>query len=364
MWTIHEPEVRSILLDDTGLQEMVIRLKARKRKTASLDEIWSAFVGIYKGIPSGRERRLWLWTVLKELDGAGEVVLPVRHGKLWDRTSDVPLPTRITFRSDGSNDDSTEWRTFAWHPQLQWVLGRRFISSPHVAFLKRVNHGIIEGWFKESEPLKYRSLQLTGDEKLLAKFAKTKLFGSGQLSLEQLGCESEVLPIAFERISNAPSMLMFENAASFMLARRIAREIASSGRVQRFGAIAYGAGKQAVKSVKYLPMVDPRVETVLYVGDLDAEGLLLAAELKKRSNEVSIEPATAFHAAMLRSAAELGAPDGWLAKDGQPRILARRGLDFPDPSLRSACARIVESGRRVPEEVLSTKPMMRLISQA
>lgn len=364
MSSIHEPELRSILLDDANLHEMVVRLTARKQKTARLDEIWSAFVSVYKDLPSGRERRLWLWTVLEELDGSGEIVLPVRRGKQWDRSSDVPLPTRITVRREATNSESTDLRTFPWHPTLQWVLERRFISVQHVGFLRRVNQGIVEGWFEESEPLKYRSLQLTGDEKLLQKFAKTKLFGIGKLSLAFLGCEAEVLPIAFDRTSDAPIMLMFENAAPFMLARRVAREMLSSGRSSQFGTIAYGAGKQVVKSAEYLPAIEPEVETVLYVGDLDAEGLQLAAELKDRSDAVSVQPATAFHAAMLQSAAELGAADGWPAKDGQPRAIARRALDFPDPSIRDACARIVQMGKRIPEEVLSTKWMRRLMSQA
>lgn len=359
---IHEPEVRSLLLDDAKLHQMVVRLTARKRRTARLDEIWSAFVSVYPDLPSGRERRLWLWTVLEELDGEGEIVLPVRRGKQWDRTSDVPLPTKITLPRDAASSGSTDWRTFPWHPCLQWVLERRFISAQHVEFLTRVNQGIVEGWFGESEPLKYRSLQLTGDEKLLQKFAKTKLFGPGKLSLGVLGCETEVLPIAIERISDSPIMLMFENAAPYMLARRVAREMLSSGRAPLFGAVAYGAGKQVVKSVEYLPTIQPAVETVLYVGDLDAEGLQLASELKARSNAVPVQPATVFHAAMLQSAVDLNAPDGWPAKEGQPRTIGRRAIDFPDPSIHGTCAHIVQRGMRIPEEILSTKWMRQLMS--
>lgn len=361
MSTIHEPEVHSLLLDDANLHDMVIRLTARNRRTARLDDIWSAFVSVYKDFPSGRERRLWLWTVLEELDGAGEIILPVRHGKQWDRTSDVPLPTKITLASDASTSNCMDWRAFPWHPSLQWILERRFVSAQHVKFLTRVNQGLVDGWFEESEPLKYRSLQLTGDEKLLQKFAKTKLFATGKLSLGLLGCEAEVLPIAFEQISDGPIMLMFENAAPFMLARRVTREMVSSGRVPRFGILAYGAGKQVVKSVEYLSTITPAVKAVFYIGDLDAEGLQIGGELKERSNAVPVQPATAFHAAMLQSAAELNAPGGWPTKDGQPRVIGRGAMEFPDPSIRGACARMVQTGMRIPEEVLPTNWIRRLM---
>jgi len=363
MTTVHDAEVRSMLLEDGNLHEMVARLRARKRKTAPLEEIWAAFASVYSDLPAGRERRLWLWTVLKELDGAGEITLPVRAGKQWERASDIPLPTKIRLASGGSTSESLDWRTFPWHPALQWVLERRFISAQHVEFLTRVNRGIVEGWFAEPEPLKNRSLQLTGDEKLLQKFAKTKLFGPGKLNLAMLGCEREVLPIAFERISISPVMLMFENAAPFMLARRVARETLASGTVPEFGTIAYGGGKQVLKSAEYLPTIEPKVESVLYVGDLDAEGLEIAGELKERSKAVPVRPATAFHAAMLDSAAELDAPDGWPAKDGQSRAIGRRASEFPDSSIRDACMRIVQMGKRIPEEVLSTRWIRRLLSE-
>jgi len=119
-----------------------------------------------------------------------------------------------------------------------------------------------------------------------------------------------------------------------------------------------------VKSAEYLPTIEPKVETVLYVGDLDAEGLEIAGELKERSNAVPVQPATAFHTAMLDSAAELDAPDGWPAKDGQRRMIGRRAMDFTDPSIREACLRIVQMGKRVPEEVLSTRWIRRLLSEA
>lgn len=358
-----DPDVHSMLLDDDRLRQFLSALTSTRRKTAKLDEVWTAFCSVYEDLPSGRERRLWLLTILEELDGAEEISLPVRHGKQWDHTSDIPLPTKVTLRVTESLLPESNWKSFAWHPTLQWILDRRHIAPVQVEFLKRVNQGLVEGWFETREALKYRSLQLADDEKRLQKFARTKLFASDKLSLEFLGCDRETLPIAVERISDHPTILMFENAAPFMVARQVLRECKALQAQVQIGGVAYGAGKQVVKSVAYLPTLAPKVETVLYVGDLDAEGLQIAAELKRLSEHVAVQPATTFHAAMLRSAADLNAPNGWPSKEGQSRVLSRSVLSFVDSSLRSTCERLVQGGCRIPEEVLSQK-WMRLLVEA
>jgi len=142
-------------------------------------------------------------------------------------------------------------------PVWDSFVSRRYVAPTQIDFLVRVNRGLAEGWFSHLESLKYRSLQLTGDEKRLTKFAKTKLFGPGKLCFDLLGCESETLPIAIERVSAHPTMLMFENAAPFLVAQRIVRTTLARGETLELGAIAYGAGKQVVKSASYLGILQP-----------------------------------------------------------------------------------------------------------
>ncbi len=358
MPTTLDPEVQSMLLDDGRLNIFLTRLVARKHKTAKLEDIWSAFASIYDDLPSGRERRLWLLTVLEELDASGEIALPVSHGRQWDRTSDIVLPTRIKLCAIEQSEEKTNWRTFAWHPALQWVLDRRHVIPSHFQFLKKVNQGLVEGWFEASEPLKYRSLQLTGDEKRLQKLCKCRLFGTGRLTLDMLGCVAEVLPLAIERFSGNATMLLFENAAPFIVVRGILKEMNNTG----IGCLGYGAGKQVIKSVGYLSMIEPPVGSVLYVGDLDAEGIQLAADIKRISSHVTILPATSFHRAMIGAAAELGSANGWPVKEKQPRQVAKSVLGFVDDSVRSKCAQLISSGRRIPEEVLSQATLRRILS--
>ena len=257
-----------------------------------------------------------------------------------------------------SEDDSrTHWRQFPWHPRLQWVFQLRSLSLDHFTFLKGVNEGLVEGWFEQPECFKYRSLQLTGDEKRLESLTGCSLFAQGCLTLEMLGCLPEALPLATEYLSSEPSMLVFENAAPFMLAQSIAAGSARS----LVGRLAWGAGTQVLKAVTYFPTICPPVTEVFYVGDLDAAGMRIAADLQRNSMSVPVRPATRFHQAMLESAACLGAEDGWPVKDEQPSAVSESVIGFLAPELRQKVAAMIGQGRRVPEEAISHATMARLL---
>src|SRR5690606_12698864 len=153
------------------LRCFVDRLKSGHRSTARLPELWSSFAAVYADIPEGPQRRRWLLTVLEELEQAGQLEFPVSHGRQWDRTSDIALPKMVRLTREQTNGALLEWKKYPWHPKLQWVLQRRHIGAGDVEFLLRVNQGLVEGLFSEKEPFKYRSLQLTGNEKRLARLA-------------------------------------------------------------------------------------------------------------------------------------------------------------------------------------------------
>jgi hypothetical protein len=353
-----DAEARAFLFDAARLKRFRDRLRDGQRRTVPQEALWAAFAAVYDDLPSGPERRKWLKAVLEELADRADIQLPVRHGKQWDRTSEIVLPTAVSLavpRSDA--DPRPQWRQFPWHPRLQWVFGLRSLSPDHFAFLKRVNDGLVEGWFEQSECFKYRSLQLTGDEKRLEKLLKGTLFSPGCLTLEMLGCLPGTLPLTVERFSSSPNMLVFENAAPFMLARGILSKITQP----KVGYLAWGAGAQILKAVGYLSTIQPQVTEILYVGDLDAAGMKIAADLQRTSTEVPVRPAAQFHQAMLESAARLGEADGWPVKDEQPSTALESMISFLAPATRQKVAKMIEQRRRIPEEVLSHSAMARLL---
>jgi hypothetical protein len=310
-----DAEAKAFLFDAARLRRFLTRLQGGQQRTIRQEALWTAFIAVYDNLPSGAERRNWLMAVLEELADRGEIRLPVRHGKQWDRTSDIALPTAISMVApESATDRQTPWRRFPWHPRLQWVFQLRSLSPDYFAFLRRVHEGLIQGWFGQQECFKYRSLQLTGDEKRLESLLRGTLFAPGRLTLEMLNCLPESLPLVVENVSSEANMLVFENAAPFMLARSIAARTANP----RFGRLAWGAGTQILRAVDYFSLIRPAVSDILYVGDLDASGMKIAADLQRTSMAVPVRPATQFHRAMLESAERLGAEDGWPLRDEQP----------------------------------------------
>jgi hypothetical protein len=352
-------ETRAFLFDEVRLQHFRNHLQQPRRRIVRQEALWTAFVSAYSDLPLGPERRRWLVAVLGELAQQGELILPVPHGKQWDRTSTIAIPTAVTLVAhDDSAANKSDWRNYPWHPRLHWIFGLRALMQDQVTFLKRVHAGLVAGWFAQPECFKYRSLQLTGDEKRLEDLHRGILFGPGRLTLEMLGCEPESLPLATEQFSSESTLLIFENAAPFMLARRVLTGCARPA----FGRLAYGAGKQVLKAVRYLPMVAPPIVEIQYVGDLDAEGMVIAAELQRLSKSIPVRPATRFHQAMLASAAQLESPDGWVLQGDREQDNSGAGLGFLASEIREQVGNMIRSARRIPEEALSFAAMTALLT--
>ena len=108
-------------------------------------------------------------------------------------------------------------------------------------------------------------------------------------------------------------------------------------------------------------MIRPAVTEIVYVGDLDAAGMKIAADLQRTSRAVPVRPATQFHLAMLESAACLAVPDGWPVKEEQPTSVSDSVAGFLSPDVRQKVVTMIGQGRRIPEEVLSHSVMTRLL---
>jgi len=345
------------LFDPDKVSRFLRTLRASRKTRVGKPEIWSAFTATYPDLPQGPDRRHCLMKLLRELEECEEVRLPVSHGKRWDRSSSVPTPTSIEVR-DNRQRQSKAWRDYPWHPRLQWILDRNHLSDRQFRFLKNVQQGLVAGWFETLAPLKYRSLQLTGDEKQLLSLCKTRLFGTGRLTLSMLGCDPEILPMVIEHVSEEPDLLIFENAAPFVLARKVLLDISDPP----VGRIAYGSGNQVGRSIEYLQLLGSPTRHIFYVGDLDLRGIYIAAKLNRHCEATGlprIRPATILHRQMLASAERLGAPQGW---PDQARPTSAAGdwiFAFLEPEVCRRIRAIVDSRHRVPEETLNEPDLRR-----
>ena len=199
-------------LDHQRLDKFERLLQANSTARLHGQVLWHAFAQIFPHRATGPAERRLLLDTLRAIEGRGSIRLPPARGRRWDRSMDPAVPTSIDLIREQPKPPSSPWRAFPWHTQLQWVAQCRTLSGKQVAFLRRVHDGLVHGLFRESAPLKYRSLQLTGDEKRLALLATTSMFADGQLSLEKLGCLPDALPLAWEAVGEGGRMVVFENA--------------------------------------------------------------------------------------------------------------------------------------------------------
>lgn len=338
-------------LDDQRLGEFERSLLSGTTTRIGAEALWGLLARVFPHRASGPAERHLLLGALMSLEARGSVRLPPRSGKRWDRSMDPPVPTSVDVVRDRADAAPFPWRTFPWHPRLNWVAQCRSLSPSQIDFLRHVHDGLVDRAFCEPAPFKYRSLQLTGDEKMLASLATTALFGPSRLTFDLLGCLPDAVPLAWEVVGDGGRMVIFENAGPFAVARRVLGEL----QWRPYDLIAYGGGRSVVAGLGHLPSIDRRIESMHYVGDIDDVGLDIAWNARmcaERLGLPALQPATELHRQMLAAASVFGNADGWPARVRLPEVDRARLLDAVAPEVRPDVERIVRAGRRIPEEVL------------
>ncbi len=343
-----------------SFERLVSRSKRRRIDGKSL---WSLFAEAFPGRPQGAEERRWFLAALLELEVRRVIRLPSKKGGRWDTTFTPAVPASVDLAGEPETVSLRAWRAFPWHNNLSWIGGLPQLALEHERFLLKVHEGLVNGWFLRKAPLKYRSLQLTGDEKRLGRMLRSVLFAEGRLSLETIGCFQEVTPLAWAAVSDSPNAIIFENAGPFS----VAREVLSRMKTPPYGMVAYGGGNGVLASLPHLLLIGRPVAGLHYVGDLDLTGLEIASAaqlLAQRCGLPSLEAAPGAHLKMLATAKLLGGLGGWKSSTSskyRPDRLAAALRFLPADARDLACA-VLASRNRVPEEVLGPDEMLELFS--
>jgi Protein of unknown function C-terminus (DUF2399) len=343
------------------MQTFLHRLTHTHGKRLDSNILWECFREAFPYRPGGAENRKWLLAVLQEAVDQGIIRFPSSQGNCWDHTLEPPLPTVVWKTPLVQVRDNESWREYPWLPQLRWVARLPMLSQEHEVLLKRVQHALREGLLQRQAPLKYRSLQLTGNEKRLGELLDSALFRPGRLSLELLGCMPDIPPLFLEEIGTANVALVFENAAAFRTACSILKQCSHSP----YGLIGFGSGTSFERSVLHFTLLERPLERIEYVGDLDRPGLRIAqgvAHLARIENLPPVIPARRLHRAMLESIRQFGYPDGleYQAKEQRSDPNDEELVSWLPEDVRIEVLMIIRAGKRIPEEVLGPDELVRV----
>jgi Uncharacterized protein conserved in bacteria C-term(DUF2220) len=342
-----------IELDPARVEDFKARLLAHPRIRMDRTAVWACFAAAFPGRPQGAEERRWLRCALEHLAAGLFIRLPSKNGRLWDHAMGVSLPSAIELIRTPRPPHSLSWRTFPWHPRLSWITDLRALSPAEHRFLTRIHDGLVNGAFTQAAPLKYRSLQLTGDEKQLGRLTTTRLFGAGRLDLQLLGCVEQILPMPWHAIASKPTMLIVENPDTYSVIRNVLKVF----RDPSYGLIGYGGGAAFEYTIRYLPSIERPIDEIHYIGDVDRPGLRIVSAANKVARHIGlpeITPSPHLHATMLDACERFGKPLGW------PHRSAAHGplpgdedlLRWLPAQVRNRARQVIQSAQRIPEEIL------------
>jgi hypothetical protein len=255
-------------------------LIATARVRIPLERLWQLWTAAAPRLHGEPHQAADLAAALTIIAGRGTIDLPANA---WDRSTTPPLPRSVIVPSARAGQRSRPWTTFPWCPQLGWMASLPSLALPRLADLIAINDWLIRTKSAPElvVPMRYRSAELFGDEKRLESMMRTNLFGEGRLSLSMLACTRIPPPLAAARVGDGPDVLVMENSDPYWAA---VSTLKAADR-HPVGLVAWGAGRSFPSQVPTLA-VDvaghgPTRGTVWYWGDMDPDGLAIAAEASR-----------------------------------------------------------------------------------
>lgn len=312
---------------------------AGRRKRILAEECDAALIEVEPALEWDPGRRAQLAEALSALESAGVLQWSAKR----DRSVRPELPAFVTLDVNAAPTEVADERYVVWRPELAWAHDLT-LSPSELDVLSAVQAFVRDRPAAPLVPHRERSLELFGDEKRLDRLIRGRLFEEGRLSLLLLACEWTPPPIPVTALQSAtsgadPVILVSENAAGYHSLLATARPPVTH--------VAYGGGGQFALSVTGLSDLDPA--RVLYIGDLDAEGLAIPQRAIAAARRVGLpppEPAIELWSALCDYADRFGRSARPIPQDVATELCAW----IPDDALATRMADILVSGRRVPQE--------------
>jgi hypothetical protein len=199
-------------------------------------------------------------------------------------------------------------------------------------------------------PLRERSLQLAGDEKMLDTVSRGRLFAPGRLSLGLLSAVRVSPPLVRQEVGEGPLLLLVENFATY---HSLAATLPADGEV---GTVGYSAGNTLGTVLTAIADEGQRPQALAYFGDLDTRGLEIAAAGARLATELGLPPLNPAER-LYRLLIEHGRPalTGTYSGPGKARAAAA----WLPAALRAPVLDILLAGKRLAQEAVGREVLSR-----
>lgn len=300
----------------------------------TLNQIWLILSQVAT-VPPG-EQRTSLCSMLDAIKDAEFIDFP-RMTTGWDQSALPHLPKWIYRPRPKVARQYAE--QVIWSPELGFLSAKKELAnSPWLKvdeWLKKTRNVV-----RDSVPIRERSLEIFGDEKMLDAMVGVQAFRSKLITLGALSCYYVPEPAAWERgplgSEHLPGLCM-ENSTTYDVVKRFNRAAGI------WGFVVYGRGNGFASVVEgILPIMEEfGHERILYFGDADHEGIEIAARgaLKFRAAGKELELDARMYRLILGCGKPAWSKTGGVLSPGAADLI--RNADLPElPGLFSENLRI------------------------
>ena len=331
---------------------LVERLRGGRKLTVAIRDVEHVFGEVLPHLARDVSSRAHLLEVLREAEGEGELRL---NKSRFDRFARPYLPATVVLARIEGQEPGRRRRSLAVRPDLEWAL-QVPLSDEEAAFVVAVNRFLRD--LREDEPvipMRERSLEIAGDEKVIQGLLGGRLFAEGRLSLGMLRCSPTTPPFGYAEVGPPPVLLVVENQDTYWSLRRLIRP------EHGIGLVAFGAGHVFASSVLYICELPRVVERVIYFGDVDGRGLetpVVAGLVAERWDLPRVEACGRLYRLLFSVAQPQPSPAKALSAS-----TARRRAGWLPAGLQAEAVRLLTTGQRLAQEAVSYKVLASTLAE-
>ncbi|MFW0153624.1 Wadjet anti-phage system protein JetD domain-containing protein [Mycobacterium sp. smrl_JER01] len=256
-------------------------IEAHRTRRVPLSELLKAGAAVDRTGAATVGWRARIKAAIDHLETSGRVTLP----KTKQDTAALPaLPLYVT-KAAAPRSSRPAATAPVWHAELRWaasLFDEGKLTGSDQRFLSTIN-----AWLSRRRgitvPLRERSLEVFGDEKLLETRVSGPLFGPGRLTLDLL--QTYLCWPTLERfVYGAGDWLIVENYTTYHSLGRRAGELGFEGQ------IIWGSGNGVATRLAALTAEPARPDKLYYFGDIDIGGLRIARSAAARAAVLGLPP--------------------------------------------------------------------------